>query len=88
MVPKSVQRYQVLKDHSKIMNLWMIQWANNEVFGHFIVFCKFDQSDITDNGGRKFKTKQCFSWNIQVSDFIQAWSISDVEHAVYSVTVS
>ena len=76
-----------LKDHSKNMNLWMIQWANNEVLGQFIVFCKFDQSDITDNGGRKFKTKQCFSWNIQVSDFIQAWSISDVEHAVYSVTV-
>ena len=56
-------------------NLWMIQWTTNEVFGHLIVFCKFGQSDIADNGGRKFKTKQCFSCCKQVSDFIQGFFV-------------
>ena len=42
------QRYQVMKDHSKItkMQFWMIQSAKKEVFGHFQEFGLLDRLDI------------------------------------------
>ena len=67
----------------------MIQKAKNEVFGHILEFGLLDRLDIaycgsSDNlqGLSSFRKVSDF-----VSDFIQGLSSSDVEHAVYSVTV-
>ena len=42
------QHYQVMRDHSKVSkkHFWMIQSAQNEVFGHYLEFGLSDQVDI------------------------------------------
>ena len=42
------QCYQVMKDHSNIMEMhfWMIHRAKNEVFGHFLELALLDRLDI------------------------------------------
>ena len=49
------QRYQVMKDHSKIrkMHFWMIQRAKIEVFSHFLEFGLLDRLDIAYCDGTK-----------------------------------
>ena len=49
------QRYQVVRDHSKIrkMHFWMIRRAKIEVFGHFLVFGLLDRLDIAYFDGTK-----------------------------------
>ena len=49
MFSNVMQRYQVMKDHSKIakMHFWMIQRAKKEVFCHFLKLGLLDRLDIT-----------------------------------------
>ena len=65
----------------------MIQSATKWLFGHFIEFGWLDWPDIACSKRRKCKTKQSLSSFKKVLDCILGFSSSDVEPAVYSVTV-